>query len=149
MTIQCDPCVCPDQHYRNNDSFKKAVLTLLCSIKTGLLDILGIIGGSTPPTAAAVFQLLASKAYTAIIVTYSTIVDLPDGTREVILDNQTNGDVYISMDGGVSDTYHLKGGDKLVLNLFSLGVSTTATIKLRYGIGGASSNGNFFVYSIQ
>lgn len=149
MTYQCDPCVCPDQHYRANDTFKKAVLTLLCGIKTGLLDILNAVSGSVPPTTAATFSVLASRAYNLIVVGYSTVVDLPNNTRNVILDNQTNGDVYISMDGGATDTYHLKGGDKLVLDLYALGVTTTAIVQVRYGIGGASSSGTFFVYSIQ
>ncbi len=55
MTYQCDPCVCPDQHYRDNDSFKKAVITVLCSMTDRLVDILGAVEGGTPPSAAAVF----------------------------------------------------------------------------------------------
>lgn len=149
MTYQCDPCACPEQHYRSNETFKKAMITLLCDLREVLTDIYGVVSGGTPPAGTAVFPVLHSLAYNLIVVGYTTVVDLPDGTREVILDNQTNGDVYISMDGGATATYHLKGGDKLVVNLHALGLSTTAIVKVRYGIGGASSSGTFFVYSIQ
>jgi hypothetical protein len=36
MPYNCDPCVCPDQHYRDNQSWKKAVITLLCRLSTNL-----------------------------------------------------------------------------------------------------------------
>jgi hypothetical protein len=149
MTYQCDPCVCPEQHYRDNGAFKKAVLTLLCNSRTGLEAILAAIGGGPPPAAPAVFPVLASIAYNLIVVGYTTVVDLPDNTKQFTLDNQTNGDVYISMDGGATDTYHLKGGDKLVVSLASLGLVTTGVVRVRYGIGGASSTGTFFVYSVH
>lgn len=149
MTYQCDPCVCPEQHYRDNGTFKKAVLTLLCTVRTGLEAILAAIGGGPGPASAAVFPALASLAYNLIVVGYTAVINLPDDTKLVTLDNQTNGDVYVSMDGGVTDTYHLKGGDKLVVSLADLGLVTTAIVSVRYGIGGASSTGTFFVYSVH
>jgi hypothetical protein len=150
MTYQCDPCACPEQHYRDNGSFKKAVITLLCRSLDGLADILIAISGGTPtPSTHAVFPVLASLAYGSIIIGYTAVVDLPDDTRQFTLDNQTNGDVYVSMDAGWSTTYHLKGGDKLVVSLADLGLITTAVVSVRYGIGGASSSGAFYVYSIH
>lgn len=150
MTYQCDPCVCPEQHYRDNGTFKKAMITLLCNSLGGLADILAAIGGGTPaPSTPAVFPALASLTYNLIVVGYTMVVNLPDDTRQFTLDNQTNGDVYVSMDGGASTTYHLKGGDKLVVSLADLGLVTTAIVSVRYGIGGASSTGTFFVYSIH
>lgn len=142
MPYQCDPCLCPEQHYRDSMSWRKAMITLLCRL-------IGYISGATPPTpsTAAVFTALASLGYAAIGAAYASITVLPAGTRQVILDNQTNGDVLVSMDGGATDTYHLKGGDKLILNLFALGLTSTADIQLKDGTSGGNT-GTFYVYSI-
>ena len=32
MPDSCDPCICPDQHYRDSMSWRKAMITLLCRI---------------------------------------------------------------------------------------------------------------------
>jgi hypothetical protein len=32
MAMECDPCDCPEQYYRDNESFKKAVIVLLCNL---------------------------------------------------------------------------------------------------------------------
>lgn len=140
MPYQCNPCTCPEQHYRDSMSWRKAMITLLCS----LIDA---ISGTTPPSEEADFKALASLAHSSIGAGYATVTTLGADTRQVILDNQTNGDVLVSMDGGVSDTYHLKGGDKLVLNLFELGVTSVAVIQLKDGTS-PSSAGTFYVYSI-
>lgn len=41
MAMQCDPCLCPDQHINHLITWRKAVVTLLCRIANG-------IGGAQP-----------------------------------------------------------------------------------------------------
>lgn len=143
MPYQCDPCVCPEQHYRDSMSWRKAMITLLCRV-------IGYVSGATPPTTPtpvteAVFTPLASES--TIGAAYTSVAVLPAGTREFILDNQTNGDVVVSMDGGVSDTYPMKGGDKLVKNLYTLGLTSGADIQIKDGTS-PSNSGTFYVESI-
>jgi len=99
-------------------------------------------GGGATATFAAM------DATTTIGAAYASAVNLPDDTKVVILDNQTNGDVTVSMDGGTSDTYHLKAGDILSLNLAAAGLETTADVQIKDGTT-ASSSGTFYVYSIK
>ena len=75
-------------------------------------------------------------------------VALPAATKVVILDNQTNGDVVVSMDAGVSDTFFMKAGDKLVLPLAQVGLITTAIVHLKDGTT-ASTAGSFYIYSYK
>lgn len=146
MPYQCDPCACPEQHYRAIDTFKKAMITLLCNLRDVLLDIYGAIGGGTPPATNATFAALTPV--TSIGGSYVSAVVLPTGTRAVILDNQTNGDVFVSMDGGTSDNYHMTPGEKDFLDLAALGLLTSADVQLKDGAM-VSTAGTFFVYSIQ
>lgn len=142
MTFQCDPCVCPEQHYRDSETWKKAVITLLCKIWN-------ILGGTSGATGLAQFDALTAVGHAAIGVAYSAGAAVLAGTRMVVLDNQTNGDVMVSMDGGMTDTYHLKGGDKLVLNLVALGVLAGAlVIQLKDGTSGPTT-GTFYIYSVR
>lgn len=143
MPYQCDPCVCPEQYYRDSMSWRKATITLLCRL-------ISYISGELPPTPStdAVFIPLESLGHAAIGAAYAAVTALAAGTRLVILDNQTNGDVLVSMDGGATDTYHLKGGDKLIINLFAMGVTSAGSIAVKDGTSG-SSDGTFYVYSIM
>lgn len=33
MAYKCDPCQCPEQHYRDSMAWRKAMITLLCRIR--------------------------------------------------------------------------------------------------------------------
>jgi hypothetical protein len=147
MTYQCDPCVCPEQHYRDNGTFKKAVITLLCDSITVINEIVIALGGAPIVAVNATFDALTPVASAAIGGAYASAVVLPANTRQVILDNQTNGDVYVSMDGGTSDNYHMTPGGKQIFNLADLGLITGADVQLKDGIS-PSTAGTFFVYSI-
>lgn len=140
MSFNCDPCACPEQHYRDQETWRKALITLLCRLA-------GYLSGATPvvPATEAEFQALESEA--TIGAAYTAVATLAAGTRQVILDNQTNGDVMVSMDGGTTDHFHLKGGDKLILNLFALGLTSVGEINIKDGTT-PSNAGTFYVYSI-
>lgn len=146
MGMPCDPCDCTYENARSVDTYRAAVLAILCGVRSYLSSILNAVTGSTPPVTAAVFAPASATGFAAIGAGYALGVDLPDGTRTVILDNQTNGDVWVSMDGGAHDTFHLKGGDKLVLPLSQSGVSTTAVVHLKDGTS-PSTAGTFYIYS--
>lgn len=148
MTYQCDPCVCPDQHYRDNDSFKKAVITVLCSMTDRLVDILGAVEGGTPPSAAAVFEPLVSVDSAGINAAYAVVETLPANTRSFSIVNYTNGDVYVSMDGGATDTYMLPPSQGVSSNLYELGVTTATQISLKDGAFPATT-GVVLIYSIK
>ena len=45
MTIDCDPCVCPENHIRHIDTWRKAVITCLCNIGSSLGNL--ILGPGT------------------------------------------------------------------------------------------------------
>ena len=149
MTYQCNPCVCPEQHYRDDGTFKKAVITLLCNMNDLIADIAIAAGGGTPaPSVNATFAALTPVASAAIGGVYASAVILPADTRQVILDNQTNGNVYVSLDGGATDSYHMTVGGKQTFNLADIGLMTNADVQLKDGIT-PSTAGTFFVYSIK
>lgn len=141
MTFSCDPCDCLRNYYQGKDTFMQAVLTLLCNIRSALL-------GSSESFAAAIFPAVTEVAAADIGAAFAAAVDLPDNTVSVILDNQTNGDVWVSMNGGTSEYAHLKAGDKESYPLGSLKRVTTAVVSLKDGENGGPSSGLFFVRSI-
>jgi len=105
------------------------------------------ISGMSPTTAAA-FAPLDVTLPAGIGAGYASAVDLPNGTKVVVLDNQTNGDVMVSMDGGATDTAHMKAGDVLTYDLAADGLVTTADVQVKDGTT-ASTTGSFYVYSYK
>lgn len=85
---------------------------------------------------------------TTIGASYATAVDLPHNTKVVVLDNQTNGDVWVSLDCGGTDQFHLQAQDVLVLNLARSGLVTTAEVCLKDGTN-PSSSGTFYITSYK
>jgi hypothetical protein len=75
-------------------------------------------------------------------------VNLPDNTISVGLDNQTDGDVQVSMDGGASDTYHMSSGSTLTIPLGQLARKTTAIVQAKRGTS-VPGSGSFYVYSVS
>jgi len=161
MPDKCDPCVCPDLHYRDSMSWRKAVLRLLCASLTGnedvLTDLATIIAdlvtintsiNNPTPATNAIFETMVRKGPADIGVAYASATDLPDGTRWVSLDNQTDGDVVVSMNGGTNDHFYLRSYQAITLDLVSMGRVTTAAIHLKDGTV-ACASGEFFIYAAR
>lgn len=51
MTTKCDPCDCPEQYYRDSQSWRKAMITILCDIERAIDLIVGIQGDGVNPCA--------------------------------------------------------------------------------------------------
>ena len=100
------------------------------------------------PTVAAQFAAMDVTVPGGIGAAYANVLDLPDGTKMVLFDNQTNGDVDVSLDGGVSTHYSLKGGDTLALNLAQFGLVTTVAVWIKDGTT-ASAAGAFNISSFK
>jgi len=62
MSYNCDPCVCPDQHYRDSMSWRKAMITLLCRVASAEeSDSIGAIRNDVAATAFAAANGAASN----------------------------------------------------------------------------------------
>jgi len=140
MPDKCDPCICPDLHYRDSMSWRKAMLYLLCRITDY------IVNPPTPDTNAG-FTEMSATGFAAIGAAYALGTDLPDDTREVMFDNQTDADIKVSMDAGVHDTYWLQSGQQLAINFFAIGRVSTAIIHIKRGTVAATA-GNFLIYAM-
>lgn len=103
---------------------------------------------SAPALSEATFAAITVVGFASIGAAYASAVNLPDDTKVVNLSNQTNGDVYVSMDGGANDTFHMKAGDEKLLNLAGSYLKSTADVQLKDGIS-ASTSGTFFVSSYK
>ena len=104
--------------------------------------------GITGTTGGATATFAAQDATTSITGSYASAVNLPDNTKTVIFDNQTNGDVQVSIDGGTTDHFHLTAGDTLVLPLAESGLETTGDVQIKDGTI-TSTSGTFYVYSYK
>jgi len=87
---------------------------------------------TSPAEKEATFAEMDVTLYGSIGATYTDVLDLPDGTRAVVFDNQTNGDVDISFNGTTTH-FSLKAGDTLSLNLSQFGLVTTAHVWVKRG----------------
>lgn len=140
-----DPCLCITQSMCNSEAdFRCSLLKILCNLNTLLT------GGLPPtvPTQEAVFGEQAVVAAGAIGAPYAVVADLPDNTRSFSIDNQTDGDVQVSMDGGTTDHYLLESGDSVNVPLAHLGLVTTAEISLKRGTD-VPTSGSVFIYSVS
>ena len=141
-TTTCNPCTCTDMYYRTELSFRKAVLELLC-------ELIGLAAAPPPPpTTAAVFAPLTPILFSGIGAGYALGVDLPDDTKSVNIVNHTDGDVYVSMDGGVSNTFLLGAAESVFVNLVELGLVTTAIVQLKQGAY-VPTTGLVLIYSVS
>jgi hypothetical protein len=140
-----DPCLCVTQSMCYSDpEFKCALLKILCNLNA-------LIAGGLPPnvpTQEAVFGEQAVVAAGAIGASYAVASDLPDNTRSFSIDNQTDGDVQVSMDGGTTDHYLLESGDSVNIPLAHLGLVTTAEISLKRGTD-VPTAGSVYIYSVS
>ena len=96
---------------------------------------------------AATFAAVDATGFAGIGAAYASAVILV-AAKVVILDNQTNGDVMVSMDAGATDTFHVKAGDVISLNLSASGLISSADIQLKDGTA-ASTAGTFYVSSYK
>lgn len=59
MAMNCDPCQCPEQHYREKQTWRKAVITLICTliarINTLAAAITEMAGGMGDPDPLPLF----------------------------------------------------------------------------------------------
>ena len=110
---------------------------------TGALTVGGVI-----PTDNATFAPLDVTLPAGISAAYASAVDLPDGTKKILLNNLTNGDVVVSMDGGTSDYVTMKAFDSLSISLAEAGLVTTAVIAVKDGTTAATA-GTFEISSIK
>lgn len=44
MAFDCDPCTCPEQHYRHEHTWRKAIITLLCRLRETISNCCQQIG---------------------------------------------------------------------------------------------------------
>lgn len=124
----------------------------LCKSPTGNTRTIACdANGNIGPGASSVAATFAAMDVTVpggIGPAYADVLDLPDGTKMVLFDNQTNGDVDVSLDGGVSTHYSLKGGDTLALNLAQFGLITTVHVWIKDGTA-AATTGAFNISSFK
>jgi len=144
LTIIILPGFLQAQEICENPSGNK--IPLKCSA-TGVADV-NVTSAVVAPSTAATFAALSNITAATLAAGYATVVDLPDGTKWVQIDNQTNGDVMISMNGGTADTWHVKAGDVQTVALAPLGLVTTAVVQAKDGTT-ASTAGSLYVSSIK
>lgn len=88
MVQQCNPCDCPEMYYRDETTWRKAIITLLCSIK-----------GAIPALVEAVFTPFTFNSALAD-ANYKAVASIPAGTHKVIFDaTNLSKDLILSWDG--------------------------------------------------
>ena len=105
-------------------------------------------GGGSMPVTPAVFEPLVVVAFSAITAAYVSAVVLPADTKWVKIVNSTDGDVYISMDSGVTDTFLLGTAELIELDLKEWGLDSVADIRLKQGAF-VPTTGNVLISSIH
>lgn len=135
MANQCDPCQCGSIHYNDERAWRKAMLALLCQMT-----------GGSAPSAEAEFSPAVSLGEGDIGLAYSAEAVLSDA-RKLMIDNQTDGDVWISLDG-VTNHYYLRSGQNLNIDFFALGLTCSATVYVKDG-SVAPGSGVCFIYVVS
>ena len=105
------------------------------------------VGGSMTVT-TAVFEPIVVVAHTSIGAAYASAETLPANTKWVKIQNATDGDVYVSMDGGVSDNFLLGTAESVELDLQAWLLTSTANIQLKDGPF-APTSGSVLISSIH
>ena len=142
--MACDPCSCVNMNYTDEFTFRLSLLTVLCQLKTSVDDLEEAIG----TFGEAQFDEMIKLGPGDIGAAYAQAVDLADGTRTVIFDNSTSGNVIVSMDGGTTDHFDLEPGQNLTLELYKQNLVSTADIHVKDGAP-APAGGNFKIYAYR
>ena len=80
MPYKCDPCDCPEQHYRDSMSWRKAMITLLCDVEAAIAGG-GGGGGAAYKTIQEEGVALPQQQTLNFIGAGITAVDNPGNTR--------------------------------------------------------------------
>lgn len=150
MVMQCDPCNCPEQYYRNDQAWKKGVMIIFCAIKTLLDSILTVFvpndsGYVTDVEAAAQThkELIAAPSSASQSI-YITDIVISNGATAgwIELEEDAGGAnspiyarLYTAINGGC--VHHLKIPIKCAAGVnvgFSSNTVTTHSIYLGYYI---------------
>lgn len=130
MSYPCDPCSCPEAYYRDSQSWRKAVILLLCRA----------IGVSSVQASGASGTL----AFGAVSGAYATLVTNVVSRSLVSIYNTLDKAVYVSLDGGTTDGWIVPPTTGyLTLNLKAAGIVTSLDIKVK-AIGGNPGSGNIY-----
>lgn len=156
MTILGTDCDCRLNQQGNFSSgeFRVWAIRLLMKLADLVSSVVTLL--TTPPTptpsTAPVFAAEQPYGFASITAAWTTAGVLYALTHEFVLDNQTNGDIQISFDGGVNVYMTMRGGDKRIINLQALGriilVSTNVSITRSSG-GTTPTAGSFRIQTIQ
>lgn len=112
------------------------MVVLLCRLCDLLppLKSAAAVAAQTVTTAASI-----GAAYAASVVTVAL-------AQELRFDNQTDGDVVVSLDNGVTDHYTIPAGTERVINYGKANRYVSGQIALKDGAR-ATNNGSFYIYS--
>lgn len=138
----CAPCNCIPGNIPD-DVFKQNTLIVLCEI----LDVLG--GGGTTLGATVLPQL--AVGFAALPATF-TVVDFLDAqlkVRKFCVNNGTDADIEISLNGGTSVNYRVRANSNECFDFDGLTFTATQDFFIRYAsgftptIGTAYFNGSY------
>ena len=130
----CDPCSDASISFTELYEFRQSILIALCRLVKYY-----------SPESGFTFTDLAEKAHGDIGAAYASVCaeNLPSTRRQVILQNLTDGDVLVSLDG-TNDHFTLATGTERILDMRGATCFTNVWVK-----NGASAPtaGSFFVSS--
>lgn len=150
MTMNCDPCSCPEQYYRNDQAWKKGVMIIFCTIKELIENIITVIAPAatshvnTDEAAAQSHKELIAAPTDATQSIYITDITISNGATAgwIELEEDTAGaqnpiyaKLYAAINGGC--IHALKTPIKCTAGAnvgFTSNTVTTHSIQLGYYI---------------
>lgn len=136
MAIKCNPCDCVDQYYKNEWTWKRAVLSTLCQLVNIDVEF----------SASAQVGLEGSLAFGAVTTAYATLISNPTAKviRTISVYNTLNQVALISLDGGVSGYVHVPASTGVVSKDLAVnGLYSISNISVKT-IGGNPGSGNIY-----
>ncbi len=118
-----------------------AVTTVATVTTVGTVSSVAAIAPVTTTTAA--FQAEGSIAFGSLSNTYATLFTPTAATKVLMMRNNTNAAVSVSMDGGSTTNFVLDAGDQMNIDLLANALNMGATaIQVKYTVG-APTSGSF------
>lgn len=132
MAIKCNPCDCVDQYYKNEWTWKRAVLDALCQIVNPQNIQAGLEG-------SLAFGAVTTAAYATLITNASQL-----RIRSVSIYNTLDQVALISVDGGVSGAIYVPASTGIVtVDLAANGLYSISNISVK-AVGGNPGSGNIY-----
>lgn len=108
MPFNCDPCGCPDDHSRHEPTWRKAMITTICSVATAIADAVIAIIAAIQAAAVSIVDAIHAMSGAILNAIADAVTTITTTVYHVIIDEGFNHIGQVSIDAELpAGTQHI------------------------------------------